>query len=104
MDIWQVVLIIAGAGVIADQIWTKVVLRLWRLMRGTVQHIEADKILMEIAFQFKPNNGSSLVDRITHIDERLSAHSNRIEELTNKIDVFILDRHPGGNRHTDPPL
>jgi hypothetical protein len=103
MDLWELILVIAGAGVVLDQIWTKVILRLWRVIHGTIVHIDADRVLMDIARQFKPNAGNSLVDQIRSIEKQIADTAGNLTELANRVDLFIIDQHPGGNRHTDPP-
>lgn len=102
MEAWELLVAIAAGGVIVDQVWTKVIVRVWQVMRNTVEHIDADKVLMGIAQEFKPNNGTSLVDRLMRMEQKITANTANIAELTNKIDVFILERRPGGQRSSDP--
>jgi len=102
MDPWQIVVMIAGSATIVEQAWSKGIVPLYRLVRGTVAHIEADPVLLEIAERFRPNAGTSLHDRIIHIEETQSDHGDQITELATRVDTFIMERRPGGRRKTDP--
>lgn len=77
----------------------------WCAVRGVVHWVDATPVLMEIAEEFKPNAGSSLRDRIDSIEGTIHRHqaeaNTRFDSIESKIDAFILDRRPGGQRHTD---
>jgi hypothetical protein len=110
---WEVIVVIAAVAMILGNlstIWQKGAVPLWHLVTGTVKTIEAHPILLNIAHEFEPNDGHSLRDRIDKIDkEILEAAKERqrmheqLEEIDNKIDLYLIDRLPGGRRHYDPP-
>lgn len=102
MDLWQLILVIAGAGVVLEQLWLKVVVRLYRLFKYGERHVLVDAVLLEIAEQFKPNGGSSLYDQIQFMQGSIDNNRLAVEALDNKFDIFILGRVAGGDRSTDP--
>ena len=40
----------------------------------------------EAVRELKPNNGSSLKDQVTRIDQRVDSLSGRVDEITNRVD------------------
>ena len=70
-------------------------------IRNRVHWVDAKKTLEEIAEQFKPNAGTSLHDRVQHIERTQEETGKRVEDLHDKFDVFIQQRLPGGNRSSD---
>ena len=102
MDPWQYIVMVAGGATIIGQMWDKALVPLYRAIRGTVAHIEADPVLLEIAERFRPNAGNSLYDRIINIEVLQTDHGDKLEVLTNRVDTFIVNRQQGGRRKTDP--
>ena len=107
--VWEMVVIIAGVLAIIDIVWTKGIVRVYRLLKAGEHAIDVSRTLAQIAEQFEPNDGSSLLDRIVKLENNQqqlqhgqAGMQTALEELTNRIDTFIIDRHPGGRRHTDP--
>jgi hypothetical protein len=94
----------AGAAVILEQLWLKVLVRVWRFVKYGERHVQADPVLLEIAEQFKPNSGASLYDQVCAIRRTAQRNSDAIQEIDNKIDVFILGMQMGGGRFNDPPF
>ncbi len=90
-------------------IWKKGIVPLWNMSRkifriveviyDLLPHIEdlpqAMPTLLEIAEEFKPNDGNSLADRVALIDLKMG-------EMSNDISIHLLHRKPGGQRFTDP--
>ena len=65
---------------------------LWRRFLVPVVHYQAaHPILMEIAAEFKPNNGVSLHDRMVRIEETLNRMDNRLDKIDNRLDT--IDNH-----------
>jgi len=92
MDLWQIILVIAGSGVVLEQVWEKVIVRLWRFIKFGEKHVNADPVLMEIATYFRPNGGTSLPETIQRVDRTLMKNCQDIETLNNKFDGFIVGK------------
>ena len=110
---------------------------LWKAMRVIVEAGKAYPVLIELAKEFAPNEGTTLRDVIDRVEtaagveraarvkadragdtlrdvvDRLETSSiearidrdklwNRIEEIANTVEVYIVDRRPGGKRRSDP--
>ena len=99
METWQTtVAVTIGLGAVLG------VLKLWVVpaVRELVHAGDAHPTLMEIADQFKPDDGASLHDRIVHIERKQDEICDGIEGLHNKVDLFVTQRMAGGMRSTDP--
>ena len=105
-----VVAVAAGAFVFAlHQIRKHFLAPLWKLFKNIVAWSEAHSTLMTIADEFKPNAGSSLVDRVSRVEDAATASNRGVEELkrdfaslSNLLRQHIIDSRVGGNRRTDP--
>lgn len=93
-----------AVGLLARRLMSAVLKPSWEIMKTTVHLAEVKRTLIEIAEQFKPNDGTSLRDVVEHLAEGQECLTDAIDSLTSKVDAFILDRKPNGQRHTDPKV
>lgn len=75
-----------------------------KLVEAAVHFADDLPTLQEIADEFKPNAGNSLRDTVDRIERNQTDMDERFDTLENKIDTFILQSFPGGQRATDPEV
>ncbi len=93
--------IIVLSGAAAAALWRWLIKPLWKGVRGVVYFSDATPVLMEIAEQFKPNAGTSLRDTVDRIERRQDDLNDALVSIEDKIDTFLINRQPGGQRATD---
>ena len=67
---WFVYVGVAGSLIVFAQFWRRVVIPLARFVQATVHFAEQLPVLTEIAKEFKPNDGDSLVDRMSALEQQ----------------------------------
>jgi len=107
-DIQALLTAIVLAGAAFGVVWKWVLIPIHRAAKTIDRAAEASPTLLAISDQFKPNHGTSLrdvIDRIeaqqTRQDVRLDRQDEQLETIENKIDSFLRDRRPGGQRAAD---
>lgn len=86
---------IAAAAIISvGVIWTKGVVPFWRFIHRIAGAID---VLHGIADEFKPNDGTSLVDRLTRMEHTLGETAIRVNENCGRIECiydWVEAAHP----------
>ncbi len=79
---WWDQLSVVQQGAVTFTLLVGAVTLLWRrFLVPAVQYQAAHPILMEIAAEFKPNQGASLHDRMVRIETTLSHISDRLDDI-----------------------
>jgi hypothetical protein len=61
----------------------------WKILEELVDARRAYPVLMEIAEEFKPNNGASLHDRISVITDLQAAHGLRLNDISAQLEQLL---------------
>ena len=81
---------IGAAGYSAHLIWKYIIMPVHRAMKAMSTFVEAQPVLLDMAREFKPNNGNSLRDQVDLL--KISVHNieGQVEKLVqlHKQDVF----------------
>lgn len=92
---WQIIGV--AAGVITG--FTIIAKFVWKGLEEFVDARRAYPVLMGIAEQFKPDSGSSLYDKITHITEAMDKAEERfdrvetdLQNLTRQLEAYLTVR------------
>ncbi len=93
MPMWLQVAIGVVSGMAAmSVVWWRIVVPLARLS-------DATPVLVEIAAQFKPNDGHSLHDRVVriertgdHLEERIGRIEQAVSDIQRTLEAVIVDR------------
>jgi len=88
---------LGGAAVAGYSIWRYVLVPMWRIAKALVELSDAMPILIDIAHEFKPNNGNSLRDvtnsnnaKLTELGEQVAANSIGIQNMEQQMEQLIL--------------
>jgi hypothetical protein len=93
-------IVLAGAALGAILKW--LLIPIHKTAKKVDEFVEAAPTLIEIAAEFKPNHSTSLRDVVDRIEANQKNQADRIETVENKVDTYLLNRLPGGQRCTDP--
>ena len=96
---WLNIVGVAAGVTVRTVTWQKAIVPGFRTMRTTMQIMAA---LLDIGKEYPSGNGSTLGEAIRSIETEVGDINGNVKALANKIDVFILDRQPNGQRHSDP--
>lgn len=69
---------------------------LWLIVEELVDARRAYPVLMEIAEQFRPDNGNTLHDRISLISVTQQIQTLRLDDISAQLELLITDKPPTG--------